>query len=154
MSAGSPFGLGGRVSAELLLDNSAWARLHHPSLKPERVDEIASSLEDQRIAVCLPFVLEAGYSARDAAGRGELIRELLALPGLAIEEGIERRAIDAQTQLARAGHHRMPPVDLILAAVAERHQVGVLHYDGDYDILTTKTDLDFESVWLAPRGTL
>jgi len=48
----------------------------------------------------------------------------------------------------------MPPVDLILAAVADRHELGVLHYDGDYDILRSKTDLRFESVWLAPCGTL
>lgn len=41
-----------------------------------------------------------------------------------------------------------------MAAVAERHRVGVLHYDGDYDILSAKTDLDFASVWLSPRGTL
>jgi hypothetical protein len=41
-----------------------------------------------------------------------------------------------------------------MAAVAESHDVGILHYDGDYDILNAKTDLDFPSVWLAPRGTL
>jgi predicted nucleic acid-binding protein len=142
------------VSAELLLDNSAWARLSHSSLSRGRVGEIASALEDRRIAVCLPFLLEAGYAARSAAAHGQLIRELLALPWLGIDPQVERRAIDAQAQLARAGHHRLPPVDLIMAAVAERHEVGVLHYDGDYDILNTKTDLEFESVWLAPRGTL
>jgi predicted nucleic acid-binding protein len=142
------------VSAELLFDNSAWARLNHASLSPRRVGEIASALEDGRVAVCLPFVLEAGYSARSSADHGQLIRELLALPWLEIDRRVERRAVDAQSQLARAGHHRLPPVDLIMAAVAERHEVGVLHYDGDYDILGAKTDLSFESVWLAPRGTL
>jgi hypothetical protein len=146
--------LGAHVSVELLLDNSAWARLDHGSLPARRVDEIASALEDRRIAVCLPFLLEAGYSARNAAAHTELVRELLALPWLQIDARVERRAIDAQSQLVRAGHHRLPPVDLIMAAVAESHDVGVLHYDGDYDILNTKTDLDFESVWLAPRGTL
>ena len=34
------------------------------------------------------------------------------------------------------------------------HDVGVLHYDHDFDILREKTDLRFDSVWLAPRGTL
>ncbi|HEY6550552.1 MAG TPA: PIN domain-containing protein, partial [Solirubrobacterales bacterium] len=73
---------------------------------------------------------------------------------ISIDEGIERRAIDAQRQLARVGHHRVPPVDLILAAIADRHGLGVLHYDGDFDLLRAKTDLDFESVWLVPRGKL
>jgi len=92
--------------------------------------------------------------SRHATDHAALLEELLALPVLNIDETIERRAVDAQGQLARAAHHRMPPVDLILAAVADRHHLGVLHYDGDYDILRSKTDLRFESVWLAPRGTL
>jgi predicted nucleic acid-binding protein len=142
------------VSAELLLDNSAWARLSDESLAPARVDEIAGALEQRRIAVCLPFLLEAAYSARNGAEHRELLNELLTLPLLAIDANVELRAIDAQRQLARAGHHRLPPVDLVMAAVAERYDVGVLHYDSDYDILHTKTDLRFDSVWLAPRGSI
>lgn len=64
--------------------------------------------------------------------------------------GAEQRALDAQAQLARAGHHRLPPVDLLVAALAERHDLGVLHYD----LIAEKTDLRFDSVWLAARGTL
>jgi hypothetical protein len=142
------------VSAELLLDNSAWARLGDASLPLERAEEIAIALEDGRVAACLPFLLEAGYSARSAADHGELIEELLALPSIGLDEEIERRAIDAQGQLARAGHHRLPPVDLILAAIADRRGLGVLHYDADFDVLAARTDLSFESVWLAPHGTL
>ncbi|MGH2852175.1 MAG: PIN domain-containing protein [Solirubrobacteraceae bacterium] len=142
------------MSAELLLDNSAWARLNDPSLSQQRVEEIATALEQRQIAVCLPFLLEAGYSARDVSEHRELLDELLALPLLQIDGQIERRAIDAQRQLARVGHHRLPPVDLIMAAIADQNHIGVLHYDGDYDILADKTDLDFPSVWLAPRGSI
>ena len=142
------------MSAALLLDNSAWARLSDASLRAERVDEIASALEQRRIAVCLPFLLEAGYSARNAVEHRKLLKELLALPVLSIDTDVERRAIAAQGQLARAGDHRLPPVDLLMAAIAERHNVGVLHYDSDYDLLSTKTDLRFTSVWLAPRGSI
>lgn len=31
---------------------------------------------------------------------------------------------------------------------------GVLHYDRDYDILRSVGKLTFDSVWLAPGGTL
>ena len=55
---------------------------------------------------------------------------------------------------ARVGHHRLPPVDLLIAALADRHGLGVLHYDHDYDLIAEKTDLTFDSVWLAARGTL
>jgi predicted nucleic acid-binding protein len=142
------------VSIELLLDNSAWARLESAPIPGQRAVEIAVAFEEGRVAACLPFLLEAGYSARDAEDHGRLIDELLTLPLLRIDEGIEQRVIDVQRQLARAGHHRLPPVDLILAAIADRHGIGVLHYDSDFDLLRSKTDLDFESVWLVPRGEI
>lgn len=142
------------MSVGWLLDNSAWARLGLPSVPTARLDEIADAIELQHVAACLPFLLEAGYSARGANDHDRLMRELTALPFLAIDDAVEHRAIDAQRQLARAGHHRLPPVYLIIAALADRHGVGVLHYDQDYEILAAKTDLEFESVWLAARGTL
>ncbi len=46
------------------------------------------------------------------------------------------------------------PSNLLVAALADRHRLAVLHYDRDYDVLADKTDLDFESVWLAEPGAL
>jgi predicted nucleic acid-binding protein len=142
------------VTETLLLDNSAWARLGDPALDADRLSELADAFEAGRIATCLPFLLEAGYSARSGRDHEELLAELLALPRCAIDEAVERRALEAQRQLARVGHHRLPPVDLLVAALADRYELGVLHYDRDYDVLAEKTDLEFESVWLAPAGTL
>ncbi|HUH69887.1 MAG TPA: PIN domain-containing protein [Mycobacterium sp.] len=142
------------MSVELLLDNSAFVRLASPQIEERRVEEIADAIEQRRVGVCLPFLLEAGYSARSATDHDELLRELMALPMLHIDSEVERRALDAQRQLARAGHHRLPPVDLIISALADRYGVGVLHYDHDYDTLAAKTDLRFTSVWLARRGSL
>jgi predicted nucleic acid-binding protein len=142
------------VSAEFLFDMSAWIRSDADSLPDSRANEIAEDYEMGRLAVCLPFLLEAGVSARSARDHAELIEELFTLPMLRIDEGVERRALDAHAQLARIGHHKMPPVDIIIAATAERHSVGVLHYDSDYDVLLEKTDLDFNSAWLMPRGSL
>jgi predicted nucleic acid-binding protein len=119
-----------------------------------RRDELARWASADRLVICLPFLLEAGYSARSASDRTRLMERLLTLPWLHVDELVERRAVDAQGQLARAGHHRLPPADLIIAATADVHGAGVLHYDGDFDVLREKTDLRFESVWLAPRGSL
>ncbi|BBX98535.1 PIN domain-containing protein [Mycobacterium lacus] len=123
-------------------------------MRERRAREIADAIEQRRIGVCLPFLLEAGYSARSTTDHAELLRELMSLPMLHIDTEVERRAVDAQRQLARAGHHRLRPVDLIIAALADRHGAGVLHYDRDYDTLATRTDLRFASVWLARRGSL
>lgn len=138
----------------LLLDNSAWARLGDRALTNERAGEIADALEAGQIAACLPFLFEAGYSARNAREHDQLLAELRALPHYGIDDTVEQRALDAQAQLARAGHHRLPPVDLLIAALADRHDLGVLHYDHDYDLIAEKTDLSFDSVWLAVRGAL
>jgi hypothetical protein len=146
--------MGAGLNVELLLDNSAFARLAAPALEEERALDIADAIEQRRVGTCLPFLLEAGYSARSAADHDELLRELMALPMLQIDAEVESRALDAQRQLARAGHHRLPPVDLMIAALADRHGVGVLHYDRDYDTIAAKTDLQFASVWLAARGSL
>jgi predicted nucleic acid-binding protein len=142
------------VTTSLLLDNSAWVRLADAALPAPRTDEIAEALAAGRIGTCLPFLLEAVYSARDAREHAELLAELRSLPHFTLDRAVEELALDAQAQLARAGHHRLPPVDLLIAALADRHGLGVLHYDLDYDLIAEKTDLAFDSVWLAPRGAL
>jgi predicted nucleic acid-binding protein len=104
--------------------------------------------------VCLPFVLEAGYSARPAADRQALMARFAELPHVAIDTEVERAALQAQRELAEIGHHRLPPADVVIAACAHRAEAGVLHYDGDYDVLCEQTSLIFESEWLAAPGTL
>lgn len=139
----------------LLLDNSAWARLDLPTLPDDRRGEIATMIERGELAVCAPFLLEAGWSARDAADHSDLLDHLLQLPYLVIDAGVEQAALAAQSALARRGHHRSAsPSDLLIAACAHANDAGVLHYDRDYDRLGELTRLRFESRWLASPGTL
>jgi predicted nucleic acid-binding protein len=142
------------VSRRLLLDNSAWMRIIGPSMPDERANEIAEEFDEERFLACLPFFLEAGYSARNAHGHDDLFGELESLDFLPVTLEVERRTLDAQAQLARVGHHRVAPVDLMIAALADCHGVGVLHYDSDYDVILEKTDLNFDSQWLMPAGSL
>jgi predicted nucleic acid-binding protein len=139
----------------LLIDNSAWAHLDSPSLPAARRDEIAALIESGEIAVCAPFLLEAGWSARNAAEHATLLPDLLRLPCLNIDADVESAALAAQSDLARRGHHRSASSsDLLIAACAHTNAAGVLHYDRDYDHLVDLTDLRFESRWLAEPGTL
>lgn len=106
------------------------------------------------MATCLPFLLEAGFSARSAADHRLLVSRLGQLPRLQIDPEIEAAAQLAQRELAEAGHHRLAPTDLIVAACAHRARGGVLHYDRDYDVIAERTSLSFESVWVAEAGSL
>jgi predicted nucleic acid-binding protein len=134
----------------LLLDNSAWARRGHAQAR----GRIADLIEAGQAGVCLPFLLEAGYSARSGGDHEQLLADLGRLPRVEIDERIERLAIAAQKQLAKVGHHRIPPSDLVIAACAHAAGAGVVHYDRDYDLIRERTELDFESEWLAPAASL
>lgn len=138
----------------LLLDNSAWARVLAGKPAPDRAETIAGWMGRGELAVCLPFLLEAGYSARSAVDHGLLLDRLGKLPRIAVDGEVERLALQAQQELAEAGHHRLAPTDVIIAACAHRADAGVLHYDGDYDILAEHTALEFQSEWLAEPGSL
>jgi predicted nucleic acid-binding protein len=139
----------------LLLDNSAWARLESPSLSQQRRADLADMAETGELGVCLPFLLEAGWSARSGEDHDELLGDLLQLPRFEINAAVEVAALDAQRALARRGHHRSAsPADLLIAACAHVHGAGVLHYDRDYDVVSELTALVFDSRWLAPAGTL
>ena len=116
---------------------------------------IADMIENGEVAVCTPFLLEAGWSARSAAHHDELSGDLLNLPRLPIDRDVEDFALVAQHDLAHRGHHRSAsPCDLLIAACAHRHGVGVLHYDRDYDALLHYTRLTFDSEWLVPAGSI
>jgi predicted nucleic acid-binding protein len=134
----------------LLIDNSAWARRRKPGAR----DRIEEALEAGDIVVCLPFLLEAGYSARSGSDHDAQIGRLQILPRVEMTVEVERLALRAQSELAAVGHHRLSPVDLMLVACAHHSGHRVLHYDRDYDVIAAHTSLEFESDWVAPAGTL
>lgn len=138
----------------LLLDHSAWSRLLGDKVPKDREEIVLDWIEEERLATCLPFLLEAGFSAQTARDHRETMERLERLPRFTIDEAVERAALDTQHDLARVGHHRLPPVDLLTAACAHVAGGGVLHYDRDFDLILEHTSLSFESVWLAAPGTL
>ena len=60
---------------------------------------------------------------------------------------MEQRAIEVQLLLADEGRHRAPSIpDLLIAAIAERAGLTVLHFDKDYDLVAEITRQSVE--WL------
>jgi predicted nucleic acid-binding protein len=61
------------------------------------------------------------------------------------------RAATIQAELAISAQHNAPSVvDLLIAACAEHHGLTVLHYDADFDTITSVTGIPSE--WVVPRG--
>ena len=62
-------------------------------------------------------------------------------------------ALQVQAALWRRGQIRAVGFpDLLIAAVAERERLTILHYDGDYDLITRVTGQAAQ--WVVPRGTV
>jgi predicted nucleic acid-binding protein len=62
------------------------------------------------------------------------------------------RAVEVMVLLAEKGKHRSVGIaDLLIAAVAERHELTLVHYDSDFDHVSEVTGQTTR--WLAPRGT-
>jgi len=139
-----------------LLDTSVWARLSDGRLTGRTADRLYARIERGELALTEPLLLEMRYSARDGRDFALLAEELDALPLLELDQTAIRRSLDAQAQLAARPEvsHRVKPIDLLVAAVAERHAVAIVHYDADYDLLAQRTDLAFDSVWAVRRGSV
>lgn len=145
-------GYGGGV----LLDNSAWARVGLGRLGPADLRRFEHAVRADDVYVCDPFALEALYSARDAAAYEALHGELRGFRAAPGDGRTWQLAAQAQRALAadRAVSHRVKPIDLLIAAVADQHALGVLHYDRDYDVIRERSPLAFRSVWVAERGSI
>lgn len=135
--------------AAYLVDKSALARLAF-----DPVAEVLRPLVSAgRTATCGIATLELLFSARNAADHARIRADLSAHEWLATEDEDFRRAIDVQAELADTGRHRAVPLpDLIIAAVAERHRISVLHYDADFDLISEVTGQSMQ--WVIPRGTM
>lgn len=134
----------------LLVDTSAWARAGHPSVRARWL----ATLHGERLRLCPPIRMEILLSAR-GGGEFDLLAERLDVIRPAPLTASTIRAAEAAMRVLAhrsAGTQRLPIVDYLLAAAAQELGAAVLHYDRDYDTLTEA--MEFESVWLAPAGSL
>lgn len=133
-----------------LADTSVWARIGRPALA-----WFATAVEEGRIAVCDQVALEVLFSTRDANDFRATEEALLACPWLSIEPADWDEARRVFRTLADQGplHHRQVKIpDLLIAAVAARHEMTVVHYDADYELIANITGQ--RTRWAAPRGSL
>ena len=129
-ATGEPFGW--------LIDKSALVRLGRSS----HTDAWADRIERRLVRVATVTLLEVGYSARDPDDLRAGLREppVASMPVEYPTPAAEDRAVEVLTLLADRGHHRAPSVpDLLIAAIAERAGLVVLHQDKDFDLIAEVT---------------
>jgi predicted nucleic acid-binding protein len=120
-----------------LIDTSGIFRILQDKLRQAWSDQLAAGV----IATCPVVELEFLYSARSLADRLETLRLLHDLFGwVPMSEHAWERAAEVQQLLTETGQHRSAgPIDLLIAATAERERLIVLCDDHDFQTVAAVT---------------
>ncbi len=136
--------------ARYLADKSALARLHLSPIAQVLEPRIEAGL----VATCAVIEFEILWSTRSPA-EFDAVRDdrELGYEWLSTEDADWRRVLDVQQQLWHTGAMRRVPLpDLLVAAVAERHRLTVVHYDADFELIASLTHQPTQ--WVVPRGSV
>ncbi len=138
------------ITSQYLVDNSAWNRLKYASVAARLRPLVDAGL----VATCGALEVEALYSARNDAEHARLRSQRAAIfTYLDTEEVDWQQALETQHLLAKNSQHRGPRVpDLLIAAVAQRYELTLLHYDSDFDRIASVTEQAME--WVVSRGSV
>lgn len=120
-----------------LIDTSGLFRILQDKLRQAWSDQLTAGV----VAVCPVVELEFLYSARSLADRLDKQRLLHDLFGwVPMSDRCFDRAIEVQQLLTETGTHRSAgPVDLLIAATAERERLIILCDDHDFRTIATVT---------------
>lgn len=137
------------MALRYVADESALARLKHPTVAAR----LGPLIVGGDVGTCSVIELEVLFSARTHADLVATRARRKALPLLLTSQADFDRAMDVLEGLALSGHHRAAGIpDLLIAAVAERNALTVLHYDKDFDLIAKITGQATE--WIVPAGTV
>jgi hypothetical protein len=133
-----------------LVDSSVIARAHKPPVAAAFEPKVLGGL----VASCSITDLEQLFSARSGEEHRARRTDLaLRFVQISLSQRIFDRAIEIQGLLADKGQHRAASIpDLVVAAAAERAGLTVLHYDADFELISTVTGQEAE--WVVPRGSV
>lgn len=138
------------VTPAYLIDNGASNRIKYPSV----ADRIKPLTDAHLVATCAALEVEALYSARNSEEYEKMRSQRLAIFTY-VDSGEEdwQRALATQRELTAKAQHKGPRVpDLIIAAVAQRYNLTLLHHDSDFDRIAEVTGQRAE--WVVPRGSV
>lgn len=121
-----------------LIDKSALARLSMSEDAELWADRVGRGL----VRISTVTLLEVGFSARTGPELREASQRppLNLMPVEFLTPAAEQRAVEVQMALADQGRHRAPSIpDILIAAVAERSGLTILHLDKDFDLIADIT---------------
>lgn len=138
------------MSAQYLADTSVIKRIDEPSIR----NRYRKLTEAGLVATCYVTDVEAGRSALSPRDwRSRMIDRAETFPWVTEPDDTLQRVWELHKALALRGQQRgvgLP--DLMIAVTAAFHDLTVLHYDHDFDLIAGVTGQSVE--WIVPRGTV
>ena len=131
-----------------LVDTSVLTRLRHAAVRLA-IDPLAAAGVVGRPAIC---DLEIGYSARNGEEWDALTSALDAFERVETTGAHVRRSLQVQRLLAQRSQRGRKIPDLLVAAAAEEHDLTILHYDADFDLITSVTGQ--RCAWVVEPGSV
>ncbi len=123
----------------ILIDTSAWIEFLRDTGSP--TCDLVDGLLSERIAICGPVSMEVLAGARDESHLRSL-RELTAMADTLIVRPSDYEDAAMLYRLCRQqGRTVRNQIDCLIAAVAIRNDVPVLHADSDFDVMARYTAL-------------
>ncbi|QIS13442.1 PIN domain-containing protein [Nocardia arthritidis] len=132
-----------------LIDNSVWSRVDRSAAVATRVEQL---LRTFAVYTTTPLILERCYSGKDAATFRALREEMDLLPRLDPDAEVSEIALSLQADLWAHKPRSAGAFDILIAAVAIRHGLTIVHYDADYEHLAEVSALGHE--WVVARGSI
>jgi predicted nucleic acid-binding protein len=136
------------MALKFVVDTSVVKRLGEPTVR-QVVEPLASAGELARARIT---DLEVGFSARNELEWDQLVGALEAFELLESTASHHRRALQVQRLLAQRSQRGRKIPDLLVAAAGEAHELAVLHYDADFDLIAAVTGQLCQ--WVVPSGSI
>jgi predicted nucleic acid-binding protein len=135
-----------------LADTSAWTTRHRDASVEAEFD---GRVADDLVATCDVVQFELLATTQDHDRFLYVRQQLDVLRNVPIGPHVWRRALDVYELFAEQGplhHRRVPFLDLLVAAAAERADIPVLHYDRHFEVIAELTGQPVRAI--APLGSL
>ena len=123
----------------VLIDTSAWIEYLRATGSAAAVEVRRLLTSDTEIVVCEPIAMEILSGAVRADSYAKLQRLVDGLPSLKLDDTIDFRSAAAIFRNARLSIRNVN--DCLIAALAIRHDVELVHSDADYDVIAGITPL-------------
>ncbi|MCY1141781.1 PIN domain nuclease [Actinoplanes sp. Pm04-4] len=134
-----------------LADTSAVVRILRSQ---ELLAHYVDSIGDGAVAVCAITELEHYFGVRSKADHKQQVARLReTFSWVVMPQHVFEQAAEVQVAMIERGTHRSAgPIDLLTAATAQRHGLGLLHYDADFEQVAAVTGQPTQ--WVAKPGSI